>query len=78
MSITVINATPHAINLADDAGNIVAGFAPSGVVARCVTTSEVVGELAGCCSPGFSEGISLLKVWLRAYKCSLISCRGRT
>ena len=47
MSVTVINATPHSISLADEAGNIVAGFAPSGIDARCVTTSEVVGELAG-------------------------------
>jgi hypothetical protein len=46
MSI-VINTTPHAINLADKAGEVVRTYAPSGVVVRCSVSTEAVGELDG-------------------------------
>ena len=44
---TIINATPHSISLANAEGDVVAEFAPSGIVARCATTTEEVGTLAG-------------------------------
>jgi hypothetical protein len=43
----IINLTPHAINLADDSGNVIATFQPSGNVARVATSQVVVRELAG-------------------------------
>lgn len=43
----VINATPHQINMADAAGNVVRSYAPSEVLARCAVTSHAVGELDG-------------------------------
>jgi hypothetical protein len=38
-----INMTPHAIALADEAGNIIRTIEPSGSVARMTTSQEVVG-----------------------------------
>lgn len=45
--MSIINATPHAISLANDAGEIVKTYEASGLVVRCATSSEVVGELDG-------------------------------
>ena len=43
----IINLTPHAISLADQAGEIIAAYAPSGEVARVSTTRKVVGSVDG-------------------------------
>lgn len=43
----MINLTPHPINLADEAGNIVATIPPSGTVARVQTASVEVVRLMG-------------------------------
>jgi hypothetical protein len=45
--MNIVNMTPHAISLADEAGEVVATFAPSGQVVRMATSQEVVGELFG-------------------------------
>jgi len=43
----VVNLTPHAISLANEAGEIIATFPPSGEVARLTTDSVEVGSLLG-------------------------------
>lgn len=43
-TMNIVNLTPHSISLADEAGNIVDTFAPSGKVVRMATSQEVVGE----------------------------------
>jgi hypothetical protein len=44
-SYRLINLTSHMISLANAAGEIIATFLPSGVVARCTASSEVVQVL---------------------------------
>jgi len=39
--------TPHAIHIADDAGNIIRTIEPSGHVARVSVDQQVVGEIDG-------------------------------
>ena len=43
----VINATPHAISLANEAGEVVKTYEPSGLVVRCATSSQEVEQLDG-------------------------------
>lgn len=43
----IINVTPHSISLANEAGEIVATFSPSGEKVRVATHQEVVGTLFG-------------------------------
>jgi len=47
MGKVVVNLTPHTVNLADEAGNVIATFPPSGQLARVTTETEIVGELMG-------------------------------
>jgi hypothetical protein len=43
----IINLTPHAIKIADEAGNIIREIPPSGTVARVSTTEAPAGEIDG-------------------------------
>jgi len=43
----LVNLTPHAIKVAGEDGETILEAAPSGQVARCTTSSEVVGEICG-------------------------------
>ena len=45
--LTIINATPHAINVMDGDNNIIRTFAPSGICPRCAVTRETVGTVNG-------------------------------
>jgi hypothetical protein len=47
MSEVIINLTPHEINLADEAGNVIATFPPSGQVARVAASQVVARKLVG-------------------------------
>ena len=42
---TVINATPHDINIVDEDGKIVMTFPASGVIARCNANRHTVGDI---------------------------------
>jgi hypothetical protein len=41
----LVNLTPHAINLADENGQVVATIPPSGMVARVAANQQVVGSI---------------------------------
>lgn len=43
----VVNLTPHEICVADEAGNVIRRYPPSGIVARCAVSAEPVGEVDG-------------------------------
>jgi len=43
----VVNLTPHDVNIVNEAGEIIASFPKSGIVARVATTKQVVGEIDG-------------------------------
>lgn len=47
MNYIIKNGTPHAVKVVDEAGNLIREFAPVGVVPRCSTTQEVVGDING-------------------------------
>ena len=57
--MTIVNLTPHPINMVRD-GKIIATFAPEGVV-RVSTASKVVGDVMGfpLCSTTFGEVVGL-------------------
>lgn len=43
----IVNLTPHAISTADQDGNILATYDPSGSLARCAVSSEMVATVDG-------------------------------
>jgi hypothetical protein len=45
--VEIVNLTPSAINVADDEGNIIVTFPPSGNIAYVITGSNMTRELAG-------------------------------
>jgi hypothetical protein len=45
--VQVVNLTPHPIRVVDELGNFVAEYPPSGKVARCSISQEVVGSVGG-------------------------------
>lgn len=45
--ISIVNLTPHAVNVVDGDGNVVNTFPPSGSVSRCAQTTKVVGDVNG-------------------------------
>jgi len=45
--MNIINLTPHAINVMDKEGNVIASFPPSGTVARAATITEQLADLDG-------------------------------
>ena len=47
MIMTVINVTPHTINVVGQSGETLAELPPSGNVARVSVTRELVGQVAG-------------------------------
>lgn len=44
---TIINLTPHSINIIAEDGNVLKTYAPSGVIARCISVRTPSGELDG-------------------------------
>jgi hypothetical protein len=45
--VEIVNLTPSAINVADDEGNIIVTFPPSGNIAYVITGTNMTRELAG-------------------------------
>lgn len=45
--VTIVNLTPHTLNVVDDAGKIILSVAPSGTIARVTTQQTVVGNVGG-------------------------------
>ncbi|HET6644215.1 MAG TPA: hypothetical protein VFG65_01825 [Fimbriimonadales bacterium] len=45
-SITIVNLTPHALDFLDGENDAMSSVAPSGQVARCAETTEVVGKIS--------------------------------
>ena len=45
--VTIVNLTPHTLNVVDDTGKIILSVAPSGTVARVVTQQTVAFQLGG-------------------------------
>ena len=46
-SISIVNATPHAINFMDGNNAVIRVFPPSGICPRCSVSREVVGTIDG-------------------------------
>lgn len=42
---SIVNLTPHAVNICDAEGNVLATFAPEGTIARAAQTDVPVGTL---------------------------------
>lgn len=55
--VTIVNLTPHTLNVVDDTGKIILSVAPSGTVARVVTQQTVAFQLGGI-DVVWSEAIS--------------------
>ena len=47
MEKRLVNLTPHAIHFIDEQGAVKMTVEPSGVIARCATTTITTGEIAG-------------------------------